>query len=93
MKINKRFQSYIDSRINWFRVYQKKNAMSFPLSAEDVKEVAEYLSGDLSPENLMCDGEISRAQGQAKYRKLMNVSKDLSAYAKKMGYPEPNIYY
>jgi hypothetical protein len=32
----------------------------------------------LSPENLTCDGELSRAQVQARYKELMAVAHDLA---------------
>jgi len=69
-----------------------KNSIKFPLSQEDVNVLGNKLSNELSPENLHCDGEISRNQAQRKYNKLMNVVKDLNVYAKKNGLCEPNIY-
>lgn len=92
MKINKRFQDYIN-KMNFWRGVMNQDKIVFPLSQEDVDLLGDKLSGELSPENLCCDGEISRSQAQAKYNKLMNVVKDLNAYAKKNGLKEPNIYY
>ena len=91
MKINKRFQVYIDNKNRWNSIF-KKPEIVFPLSQEDVNELANGLSSELSPENLMCDGEISRAQGQRKFNKLTNVQKDLNAYAKKNGLVAPEYY-
>jgi hypothetical protein len=94
MRINKRFQEYIDTRINrWVELTGRGTRIDFPLSNADVKVIGDALSGDLSPENLHCDGEISRAQAQRKYNKLMNVVKDLNNYAEKKGLNSPNIYY
>jgi len=41
-----------------------KNSIKFPLSQEDVNVLGNKLSNELSPENLHCDGEISRNQAQ-----------------------------
>lgn len=92
MKINKRFQDYIDKMNHWNGIFGK-DEMTFPLSQSDVDALGGKLSNELSPENLYCDGEISRSQAQRKYNKLMNVVKDLNAYAKKNGLNEPRIYY
>jgi len=43
--------------------------------AEDLKYVLECIECDLSPENLYCDGEISRSAAKAKYVKLMGARK------------------
>ena len=42
-----------------------------PEFTSEIKDQFRWLACDLSPENLHCDGEISRAQAQVKYRKLM----------------------
>ena len=91
-RINKRFQEYIDRQNRWNLLLSGRQ-IKFPLDQEDVNYLGNMLSGELSPENLHCDGEISRSQAQAKYRKLMNVVKDLKAYAEKNGLNEPRIYY
>jgi hypothetical protein len=43
------------------------------------KIIFDLLAGDLSPENLHCDGEISRAAARAKARKLNTAWKQLEA--------------
>ena len=92
MKINKRFQDYVDNSNRWNAVF-KKPEVKFPLSQKDVNDLGNKLSGELSPENLCCDGEISAKQAGVKFRKLSNVVKDLKAYANKNGLVEPNIDY
>lgn len=37
----------------------------------ELKEAFEALACRLSPENLHCDGEISRAQAEKRYRQIM----------------------
>ena len=46
-------------------------------SAKDRVEIAASIDADLSPENLHCDGEISQAQAQRKYRTLSKVAEQL----------------
>lgn len=92
MRINKRFQTYIDDKNKWAKLF-KQDVITFPLTQEDVEKLADGLSGELSPENLHCDGEISVTQARAKYKRLMNVVKDLTAYADKNNLSLPEIYY
>ncbi len=92
MRINKRFQQYIDNKNVWASLTNQKE-ITFPLTNEDVKYLSRCLSSDLSPENLHCDGEISANQARVKANKLNGVVKDLTAYAKKKGLVAPSIYY
>jgi len=46
-------------------------------SAEDRKAIARHIEGELSPENLHCDGEISPAQAMKKYKQLTTVARQL----------------
>lgn len=43
----------------------------------DRQRLASRIDNELSPENLTCDGELSRAQVQAKYNRLIRVSREL----------------
>jgi len=45
-----------------------------------VNDLARSLDCDLSPENLHCDGEISHAEADRKYRYYGRVIKDLETY-------------
>ena len=45
--------------------------------AEDRKALADRIDGDLSPENLTCDGELSRSAVQARYKVLVAAATDL----------------
>ena len=47
------------------------------LVAADRQKVADIIDSSLSPENLTCDGELSRAQVRARYNELMRVAKEL----------------
>jgi hypothetical protein len=51
-----------------------------PLSLQskaDRKRIAESIDCDLSPENLTCDGEISRAEVNRRYRNLTAAAQEL----------------
>jgi len=41
------------------------------------ERVAKMIDAKLSPENLSCDGELPRAQVQARYRALTSAAQDL----------------
>ena len=46
-------------------------------SAADRQRIASKIDSQLSPENLTCDGELSRSQVQARYRNLAACAKQL----------------
>jgi hypothetical protein len=46
-------------------------------NAIDRQKIAERIDSRLSPENLSCDGELSRAQVNAKYRNLTRCAEQL----------------
>lgn len=45
--------------------------------AADRQRVAEIIDSALSPENLTCDGELSRSQVNARYKELTRVAREL----------------
>ena len=45
--------------------------------AVDRQKVADMIDNDLSPENLCCDGEISRAQVRVRYAHFTKAAKEL----------------
>ena len=75
-------KEYID-RQNMFKAALKKRDPRVKLltskTAQGRKELAAHLSSDLSPENLMCDGEISATEGRRKYRFLSACAGELLA--------------
>ena len=46
-------------------------------NAADRQAIADSIDADLSPENLTCDGELSRSQVQARYKTLTQAAKEL----------------
>ena len=57
-----------------------KEPMTFPLSQTDANNLMNKIAGELSPENLHCDGEISHAQARQKYRQLTTIKSALETY-------------
>lgn len=47
------------------------------LNTEDHQRIAGMIDSSLSPENLTCDGELSRSQVQQKYNYLTRVAREL----------------
>ena len=47
------------------------------LRAEDRQRIADMIDSSLSPENLTCDGELSRSQVQQKYNYLTRCAQEL----------------
>ena len=76
----KNLQDYIDNRNSWNSFFPGNTTITFPLSQKTVDDLARSLDGDLSPENLHCDGEISHAEADRKYRYYGRVIKDLETY-------------
>ena len=59
------------------------------LTQDNANELFEQIDCGLSPENLHCDGEITRAQAQSKYNQYMQAVKEL----KKRGFTVPKDCY
>ncbi len=56
----KDLKQYVENKNRWNLIF---NNRCYDLeSAADRQRIAEALDADLSPENLTCDGELSRAQ-------------------------------
>jgi len=71
----KALQAYIDQKNKWNAIF--KGRQYEIKTAKGRQEVADCLDADLSPENLTCDGELSRSQVQARYRTLTSAARDL----------------
>jgi len=84
-------KNFIDDNNRWIAFFNTA-PMTFPLSQTQVNDLARTLDSKLSPENLHCDGEISRAEAQRKYRFLATVCRELEAYCKSNGLTAPTVY-
>ena len=87
----KNLQAYIDQKNAWNTIFGQA-PMTFPLSQTDADKIASTLDSDLSPENLSCDGEISRAEANRKYKYLTRVAQELEAYCASNTLTMPTVY-
>ena len=68
-------QAYIDQKNKWNRLC-KGTEYEFE-TAKGRQGIANSLDADLSPENLSCDGELSRTQVNARFKQLMAAATQL----------------
>jgi hypothetical protein len=84
-------KKFIDDNNRWIALFNTA-PMQFPLTQAQVNDLASTLDSQLSPENLHCDGEISNAEAQRKYRFLATVCKELEAYCNANNLNAPTVY-
>ena len=72
----KALQAYIDQRNKWNAIF--KGPQYEIKTAQGRQRVAQSIDADLSPENLTCDGELSRAQVQKRYKELTAAAQELN---------------
>lgn len=71
----KQLKAYVERKNQFVAIFGGK-----PLdldSALDRQRIADSIDAELSPENLTCDGELSRGQVQARYRQLTRCAEQL----------------
>lgn len=71
----KNLTAYIAKKNAWNALF--KGSVLEVQTAEGRRRVAQNIDSELSPENLTCDGELSRSQVQARYQQLTAVAKEL----------------
>lgn len=69
--------TYVDRKNSFGLLFNSKFRQLSLQKAEDRQRIANMIDAELSPENLTCDGELSRSQVQARYKELMAVVKEL----------------
>ena len=84
-------KNFIDDNNRWIAFFNTA-PMTFPLSQTQVDDLARTLDSKLSPENLHCDGEISRAEANRKYKYLSRVAQELEAYCRSNTLTMPTVY-
>ena len=68
-------KAYVDQKNAWNAIFKGRQLdINDPA---DRQRIASMIDSDLSPENLSCDGELSRSAVNAKYRQLQAAAKDL----------------
>ena len=70
-------EAYVESKNKWNAIFGKK-PLSL-LNAADRQTIADDIDCELSPENLTCDGELTRSQVQTKYNFLHRAASELLA--------------
>ena len=70
-------EQYVDQKNQWAGLFGGKKLSL--LNKADRQRIADSLDADLSPENLTCDGELSRAEVQKRYNFLTRAAKELKS--------------
>jgi len=75
----KALQTYIDNKNRYASLFkgQRTEPLYEVQTAAGRQRVAEMIDCALSPENLSCDGELSRTETNRRYRELTTVAKQL----------------
>jgi len=69
-------KAYVSRKNKWNAIFRGEQ---FELeTAEGRQRVAQSLDSDLSPENLTCDGELSRAEIARRYKELTAAATELA---------------
>ena len=73
----KALQNYVKQANDWNAIF---NRGQYDLTNErDRQRLARRIDNELSPENLSCDGELSRAEVNRRYNNLIRVAEQLQA--------------
>ena len=83
--------NYVEQINSWNAIFKDAN-IEFPLDASTAQYIGSKLDGELSPENLHCDGEISHAQAMRKYNFLTSVLDELNIYCDANQIQRPTVY-
>ena len=71
----KRLQAYLDRENAYMAIFGRPPLTT--LTPESRQQIAHRLDSQLSPENLTCDGELSRSQVNQRYSELTAVAREL----------------
>ena len=84
-------EDYVKKMNDWNAIFNTA-PVAFPLNKDSAQQIASKLDGELSPENLHCDGEISAAEAQRKYNFLTLVLDELNIYCDANNIARPVVY-
>ena len=68
-------EQYVANKNKWRAIFNQP-ALSL-LNAKDRQAIADGIDSEMSPENLTCDGELSRSVVQMKVRNLSRCAEEL----------------
>ena len=71
----KALQTFIEQKNHWNSFF--KGEQYEVTTAKGRQRVADMIDAALSPENLTCDGELSRTEVNKRYKELMTAAKQL----------------
>lgn len=72
---------YVEGK-NWARrLFGEPQLDVNNLTARDITELLDRIEGDLSPENLTCDGELRGAKLKAKHTMILGAQRELMRLA------------
>jgi hypothetical protein len=84
--------NYVNRMNEWAAIVGHPNQVNFPLDAQSAQLIGDKIDGELSPENLHCDGEISNAEAMRKYNFLTGVLDELNIYCDANSITRPTVY-
>lgn len=70
-------EAYVEQENKWARAFNPKAKQLSLLNAADRQKIAESIDCRLSPENLSCDGELSRAEVNRRFKHLTRCAQEL----------------
>lgn len=79
---------YVDNVNRWAKLFGDTEINVNNIDEEAAQRLFQKIDGDLSPENLCCDGELSMAQVRRKAKMLRGTIADLE----KLGFTPRNCY-
>ena len=68
-------EAFVEQENKWSAVF--KGPQLSLLNAQDRQRIADLIDSRLSPENLSCDGELSRTEVNRRYRNLTRCAQEL----------------
>lgn len=79
MKTFDTLNEYVEQMNRWNAIFGTED-MDFPLRQSNVNDLMNKIAGELSPENLSCDGELSQSAVKQKLNYLTTVRAELEQY-------------
>jgi hypothetical protein len=70
-------EAFVEQENKWSALF-KGRQLSL-LNAKDRQEIADRIDNRLSPENLTCDGELSRTEVNRRHRQLTRAAQELQS--------------
>ena len=82
----KALEKFVEQKNHWNSFF--KGEQYEIQSAKGRQRIADMIDAALSPENLTCDGELSRTEVNRRYKELMTAAKQLKALDPKVKFYE-----